>query len=171
MSAQITSRDQERYEVRQVGLEHLDQLMAWRKTVLEEVFDHPSHREMRQLLAANRAYYEAAIVQEQHVACFAYEDGIPVACGGMCIQPEMPSPDNPQGTNAYLMNIYTTPAHRGKGAGKAVVEWLVEQARIRNIGKIYLEATPLGRELYETVGFVDYPDIMHLPCADPLKQS
>ncbi len=169
MNGQITSRVQERYEVRQVGLESLDQLMAWRKTVLEEVFGSLSHQTMQKLLAANRAYYEAAIVQEQHVACFAYEDGIPVACGGMCIQLEMPSPDNPQGINAYLMNIYTTPAHRARGAGKAVVEWLVEQARIRNIGKIYLETTPLGRELYVTVGFVDYPDIMHLPCADPLN--
>ncbi len=170
MDTLITSRNKEHYKVRQVGLEHLDQLMAWRKTALEEMAGYPTHHEMHALLAANRAYYEAAIVQEQHIACFAYEDDIPVACGGMCIQSELPSFNNPQGKNAYLVNIYTTPAHRGMGAGQAVVEWLVEQARIRNIEKVYLETTPLGRELFETAGFVDYNGFMHRTCADPLNQ-
>jgi GNAT superfamily N-acetyltransferase len=74
----------------------------------------------------------------------------------------MPSPDNPNGKCAYLMNIYTRPAYRGCGIGKKVVEWLICEAQKRNIAKIYLEASEAGRPLYEKLGFVNMHGYMKL---------
>lgn len=98
----------------------------------------------------------------RHIACFAELDGQPVACGSICLQEELPSPDNPSGRCAYLMNMYTRPAHRGKGIAGAVVDWVVDQAKRAGAGKIYLETTPAGRGVYERAGFVDLPAMMKL---------
>lgn len=142
------------------------------------------------LRAANFAYYSRAIEDGSHIACFAIpcentasalgvppvqagddliSDAIapnvaasPIACGSICLHDELPSPDNPSGKCAYLMNMYTHPEFRGHGVASAVVEWVVDRAREAGAGKIYLETTPAGRGVYEHAGFVDLPDLMIL---------
>ncbi|MCD8150982.1 MAG: GNAT family N-acetyltransferase [Clostridiales bacterium] len=65
------------------------------------------------------------------------------------------SADNPDGRCAYLMNIYTVPAMRRRGIGKAVVEWLMQEAEERGAGKIYLEASESAYPLYKELGFCE----------------
>lgn len=86
----------------------------------------------------------------------------PIACGSICLHDELPSPDNPSGKCAYLMNMYTRPEFRGQGVAGAVVEWVIDQARKAGAGKIYLETTPAGRGVYERAGFTDLPAMMIL---------
>lgn len=81
----------------------------------------------------------------------------------MCLYRKMPSPDNPNGECAYLMNIYARSRFRKHGIGNRIVRWLVEQACQRNISKIYLETSEVGRPLYQTIGFSDMKDMMELP--------
>ncbi len=151
--------------VERAGVDRLDELVSWRETVLREVFAIPAGTAIQDLLAANRSYYERELPAGGHVACFARRDGAIVGCGGICLQHELPSPDNPSGNNAYLMNVYTVPAARGTGVGKAVVRWLVQQARDLGAGKIYLESSEAGRRLYREEGFEELPDIYHLSLA------
>ena len=124
--------------VRQAGVDEIDRLMAWRLEVLREVS------------------------RKGHIACFAEIDGQVIGCGGVCLQREMPSPDNLSGKCAYLMNIYTRPEAQRCGVGHSVVRWLVARARQWGAEKIYLETSKEGRALYEGVGFVDLPDMMLL---------
>lgn len=149
--------------VERVGIERLDELMAWRETVLREVFSIPEEADLGSLLAANRAYYERELPSGGHVACLASIDGHVVGCGGICLQGELPSPDNPSGENAYLMNVYTVPAMRGAGVGRTVVGWLVGEARRLGAGKVYLESSEAGKRLYADVGFAPLPAMYHLP--------
>lgn len=138
--------------VRELGLSDVELLMNWRMEVLEEVFadSRPWDREAAQ--AANRAYYERHLGVD-HVACIVSVDGEDAACGAMCLQEEMPSPDNPSGRCAYLMNIYTRPAFRRKGAAAEAVRWLIAKAQELGADKIYLEATDMGAPLYAKLGF------------------
>ena len=149
--------------VERAGIERLDELMAWRETVLREVFSIPEDADLGSLLAANRTYYERELPGNGHVACLASIDGHVVGCGGICLQGELPSPDNPSGKNAYLRNVYTVPAMRGAGVGKAVVGWLVGEARRLGAGKVYLESSEAGKRLYADVGFAPLPAMYHLP--------
>lgn len=149
--------------VRRAGLDELDELMAWRMRVLREVFSIPEGEDVTELERANRAYYRETLEEGAHVACFACRDGGEiVGCGGICLQREMPSPDNPNGLCAYLMNVYVDPAMRGQGAGEAVVRWLVDEARRRGATKIYLETTESGRPLYRKLGFEPMQDYLSL---------
>ncbi|RAX19620.1 MULTISPECIES: GNAT family N-acetyltransferase [unclassified Actinomyces] len=149
-------------EIEQVGIARIDELLAWRMEVLREVFGTALDAAPTRLERANRAYYERELPTGGHIACLAWLDGEPVGCGGVCLHTEMPSPDNPSGRCAYLMNVYTRPAFQGRGVGAAVVDWLVRQARARGAGKVYLEASDAGRRLYESTGFTDMADMMRL---------
>ena len=75
----------------------------------------------------------------------------------------MPSPDNPTGKCAYLMNIYTKPQFRKRGVGEAIIKWLVAQAIMRGIPKIYLETSKAGKQLYTKLGFIPMQDMMKRP--------
>ena len=144
-------------EIREVT--NLDRLMSWRQEVIETVFDQqPSE----QLLKANKEYYRRHIEDGSHWAIEAFNDGEEAGCGSVCITDELPSPDNPSGHCAYIMNIYVREKYREHGIGHAIVKRLIQEAKSRNCRKIYLETTEVGRGVYESLGFQDMPDMMKL---------
>lgn len=148
--------------IKRASIEKIDKLMEWRMEVLHHVFSIPENEDTQNLSIANREYYQRSIPNGEHIAVFAEMDGVTVGCGGLCLYREMPSPDNPSGGCAYLMNIYTKAAYRGYGAGNTIVRWLVNYAKEQGITKIYLETSDCGRELYESIGFRDMRDYMKL---------
>ena len=140
-------------------LKDIERLMDWRREVIRTVFDvEPDEA----LLKANRKYYESHIPDGSHLAFVAEMDGEEAGCGSICLTEELPSPDNPNGKCAYLMNIYVREAFREKGVGHAIVTRLMEEAGKHECDKIYLETTSIGRGLYESLGFHDLPDMMKL---------
>lgn len=148
--------------IKQAEITEIDQLMTWRMEVLRNVFMLPADYDIQPLYSANREYYINSIPSGNHIAVFANIGETTVGCGGICLYSEMPSPDNPSGKCAYLMNIYTEEKYRKKGVGKAVVRYLVEKAQAQGITKIYLETSGCGRTLYEGLGFQDMTDYMKL---------
>lgn len=148
-------------EVRELEHADLEEALAWRMEVLDCVFaeDEPWDEEAQR--EVNRRYYEHALGRT-HCAFIASVNGEDAGCGALCLQEEMPSPDNPSGRNAYLMNVYTRPAFRGHGVGEAVVSRLIAAARKAGAGKIYLEATAMGEPLYTSLGFVPIEGMMKL---------
>lgn len=141
--------------IKRADLSDLEELLRWREVVLREVFSIPAGEEMGDLLAANRAYYRTALETGEHIACFARAEGKTVGCGGLCLYREMPSPDNPSGKCGHLMNIFTLPDLRQRGVGRAVVQWLVQEAKRHGAEKIYLEASEQAYPLYRALGFQD----------------
>lgn len=148
------------FEIRRATLEDLDVLVRWRMEVLREVFLLPPQTDITDLERANREYYQNELDNGGHIACFALLNGTIVGCGGICLYREMPSPDNPSGRCAYLMNIYVRPDHRHSGAGRAIVRWLTDRARELGITKIYLETSAPARRMYLALGFDPMPDML-----------
>lgn len=144
-------------EVRRITA--LPTLMHWRAEVLRNVFNRePSKR----LLVENRRYFRVHVPDGSHLACVASADGEDCGCGAVCFYDEMPSPDNPNGRCAYLMNIYVREPFRRKGVAREIVSYLIKEAQARECGKIYLETTESGRQLYRSVGFSEMQDLMKL---------
>ncbi len=132
-------------------------LMRWRMEVIEHVF---GQKPEKRLLVANRQYFAKHIADDTHLAVVAEYDGEECGCGAVCFTEELPSPDNPSGRCAYLMNIYVREAFRNKGIAHHIVSRLIAEARQRGCGKIYLETTSDGKPVYESLGFHDMPDMM-----------
>ena len=135
----------------------IDTLMSWRAEVIGHVFGVQPTQTM---LAANRLYYENHIADGTHVAFVVSYGGVECGCGAVCFTDELPSPDNPTGRCAYLMNIYVREPFRKHGIAHYVVSHLIEAAKSRDCGKIYLETTVDGKSVYSSLGFKDMPDMM-----------
>ena len=144
-------------------LRDIDALIAWRREVILNVFGaHPDDKS----LTANRQYYARHIADDSHTAFVALADGTECGCGAACFTDELPSPDNPSGRCAYLMNIYVRGPFRRQGVAHAIMRSLIDEARERGCGKIYLETTAEGKAVYSSVGFRDMPDMMKYHSAE-----
>ncbi|MCM1319126.1 MAG: GNAT family N-acetyltransferase [Muribaculaceae bacterium] len=135
----------------------IDTLMAWREEVIRNVF---GVKPTDALLASNRKYYSIHVADGTHIGFVASVDGNPCGCGAICLHDELPSPDNPTGKCAYIMNIYVRKDFRNKGIAHDIVRHLIRQARALGCHKIYLETTPEARNLYVTLGFAPMQDLM-----------
>lgn len=148
------------YTLYRCGIEDLEVLVQARVEVLRAVFALPEQYDMEALAQANRAYYNRFLPAGGHEACMIFRDGEMAACGGVCLYEEMPLPDNPTGRCGYLMNIYTRQAHRRRGLGAWVVEYLTGRARAYGAGRVFLDSSQQGRALYAACGFVPMEDMM-----------
>lgn len=149
--------------ISKASLKDIELLIDWRMEVLHEVFFIQESKLADELEKQNRRYYQNALQKGEHIACFACIDDEIIGCGGICLYQEMPSPDNLTGKCGYLMNIYIRKQFRKKGAGKMIVNWLIQQALEYGYSKIYLETSEMGKLLYEKIGFIPMQDMMKLP--------
>lgn len=138
-------------------IKNLDTLLKWREEVIGSVFGVAVPRE---LINANRRYYAEHINDGTHIALEALVEDGPAGCGAICLTEELPSPDNPSGRCAYLMNIYVRDRYRNRGIGHSIVRRLVETARELGCDKIYLETTDGAKSFYKSIGFKELPGIM-----------
>lgn len=134
-----------------------EELMAWRKEVITNVFDIEPDVALNE---ANHRYYQTHIADGSHRAFVASQYGYDAGCGAICLTEELPSPDNPGGRCAYIMNIYVRRAYRRHGVAHKIVNHLVEEAKSMGCGKIYLETTDMARSMYQGIGFKDMLNMM-----------
>lgn len=108
-------------------------------------------------------YYSKALNDGTHTAYLVFDDAKFVGAGGVSYFKVMPTYHNPSGNKAYIMNMYTNPEYRRQGIAFETLRLLVEDAKSRGVNSISLEATDIGRPLYEKYGFIKMNDEMELP--------
>lgn len=135
----------------------LPTLIRWREEVIRNVFGRVPDKS---LMAANFQYYKRHIEDGTHLAFVAVIDGKEAGCGAVCLSEELPSPDNPSGRCAYLMNIYVREEFRNHGVAHAIVNRLISESKSSGCDKIYLETTTEGKPVYISSGFRDMNDMM-----------
>ncbi len=107
-------------------------------------------------------YYQKALSEDSHVAYLVFDGDEFVGAGGISFFQVMPTFHNPTGKKAYIMNMYTKPEYRRRGIAYKTLDLLVTEAKQRGIDAISLEATDMGKPLYEKYGFVKMNDEMEL---------
>ncbi len=119
--------------------------------------------DMSEVAAQSEAYYREALANCSHTGILAFDGDAFVGAGGVSYYRVMPTFHNPTGRCAYIMNMYVRPAYRRRGIATAILDVLVADARRQGVGRIGLEATDMGRPLYEKFGFTDARGEMELP--------
>ena len=108
-------------------------------------------------------YYRKAICDGSHIAYLVFEGNCFVGAGGVSFFQVMPTYHNPSGNKAYIVNMYTNPKYRRMGIASKTLDMLVRDIKKRGVTAISLEATDMGRPLYEKYGFVKMNHEMELP--------
>lgn len=108
-------------------------------------------------------YYKNCFREDSHVAYLVFDNEELVGTGGISFFKVMPTCDNPSGKKAYIMNMFTKPEFRRKGIANKTLSLLIEEAKSRGIQHISLEATEVGKPLYQKRGFIILQHEMILP--------
>lgn len=148
---------------RKSGMEDIEILVKTRIEVLRAANGLSDETNMEFVEEQSREYYEESLQAETHTAYLVFDGEKFVGAGGISFFRVMPTYHNPTGWKAYIMNMYTNPDNRRKGIAYHTLELLIEEAKKRNVSYISLEATDMGRPLYERYGFVKMNDEMILP--------
>ena len=144
-------------------LADLDILTETRIEVLRAANRLDASADMTQVERATLAYYRSALADGSHTAYLVFDGDVFVGAGGVSYYAVMPTYHNPTGRKAYIMNMYTCPAYRRRGIAARTLDLLVQDARGRGVHAISLEATSMGRPLYEAYGFVPMTSEMERP--------
>ena len=80
------------------------------------------------------------------------EHGV-VAGGGVIVLEFQSHPIDPRPRRAFVVNVFTEPAHRRRGLARRLMEAVLVWARSEGLGSLYLHASDDARPLYESLGF------------------
>ena len=150
-------------EFKRADLSDLDMLVSSRIKVLIAANKLPEDTDMSVIEQQSLEYYRQSLTDGSHTAYLVYDGDDIIAAGGISYYRVMPTCDVPTGRKAYIMNMYTDPAYRRQGIAMKTLALLIEDAKAKGITFISLEATDMGRPLYERYGFVPMEHEMILP--------
>ena len=152
----------ERFEYKRATMEDIDELVRTRIIVLRAANKLSDDVNMSLVEKQSFAYYKHALESGEHIAYLVYDDDTFVGAGGVSFYQVMPTYHNPTGKKAYIMNMYTAPEYRRQGIAINTLDLLVKDVKQHGVSQIALEATDMGRPLYERYGFVKMEDEMEL---------
>ena len=150
------------FEYRRATIEDIDELVRTRIIVLRAANKLSDNADMSMVEQESDTYYRRALESGEHIAWLVYDNETFIGAGGVSFYQVMPTYHNPSGKKAYIMNMYTAPEYRRQGIAFHTLDLLVKDARKQGVSQIALEATDMGRPLYEKYGFVKMEDEMEI---------
>lgn len=111
-----------------------------------------------EIVRESREYF----LQGDQLTVLALDEGEVIGCASMSFMWIMPTFSHPTGRRAHLMNVYTRNSYRRQGIARKMVEMLIDETWKRGATEISLDATVMGRPLYESLGFKNSTEAMVL---------
>ncbi len=146
-------------EYRIATQEDIELLMSSRLEMLRIVNDLPdSYEYTDEIISESRDYF----LNGDQTTVLALDGGNVIGCASMSYMRIMPTFSHPTGKRAHLMNVYTRNEYRRQGIARKMVLILIDETWKRGATEISLDATVMGRPLYESLGFVNSTECMVL---------
>ena len=112
------------------------------------------------LTPALKNYYERHMADGTFVSWLAFDNEKIVGTSGMSIVEKPPYFGCPSGRLGLLSSMYTRPDHRRRGIARALLARVVDEARQRGCGSVWITASDMGVLLYTDFGFVKNGNFM-----------
>ncbi len=148
------------YTYKLATIDDINELVKTRIIVLRAANKLSDNVDMSEVERESYDYYMKTLESGDHIAYLVYDNDKFIGAGGVSFYQVMPTYHNPSGRKAYIMNMYTELAYRRQGIAIKTLDLLVKAAVEKGIKQISLEATDMGRPLYEKYGFVRMEDEM-----------
>jgi GNAT superfamily N-acetyltransferase len=131
--------------------EHGDRsdLVRLREIMLEQVMGGPVPVEDLKVIEEFFADWD----YEDPLCLVAEEEDRVIGCIAVSFYRLFPGARNPTGLLAVIHNFAVYEEHWNKGVGRSLFAQVLRDCRERGVGRITLNATTMGRPLYESFGF------------------
>lgn len=143
------------FDFKKATFNDVDELARIRSIFLLESNDVCTEDDRLKLEQANRSYFQKSLLDASFVAWLALKNERIVATSGLSFSLVPPSYSCPDGKVAYIMNMFTFPEYRKNGLGTKLFKLITDEAIKKGYKKLTLNATDMGKPLYERYGFKD----------------
>ena len=140
-------------EVRRAERKDIATLVQMRIALLKEVGNVRSKTGAKDLTGAIRRYFHRELPAGRYVGFIGRIRGQAVACGGLTFYARPPYQGNLSGKEAYLMGMYTAVDWRRKGLGRRILRKILDFAKARRVGRVWLHSEPGAMSLYDREDF------------------
>lgn len=141
--------------IRRADLNDLETLIEYRIALFKEMGVIKNHSDYPSFYNAVKKYLMTTIPNKNFFSWVAEYDRMIIASSGLVFFQKPPSPNNPSGKEAYIMNMYTKPEWRGKGVATGIMMEIFKFIKEKEVVKISLHATEIGKGVYAKLGFKD----------------
>ncbi|MEW6554426.1 MAG: GNAT family N-acetyltransferase [Actinomycetota bacterium] len=124
-------------------------LVRLRAIMLEQVIGGPVPGEDMEVIEKFFADWD----YDDPLCLVAEEEGAVLGCIAASFYRLFPGTRNPSGLLAVVHNFAVYEEYRGGGVGKSLFSHVLRECRERGVGRVSLNATAMGRPLYESFGF------------------
>ena len=145
---------------RKATLSDAEKLAEIRSFFLKEMNNVTSEEDRVIVEQANLEYLRKALYDNTFISWIALDNEVIIATSGLSFSVVPPFFNILTGKVAYIMNMYTLPSYRNRGIGSELFKKIIDEAKQLGYKKITLNATNMGRPLYEKYGFKDVSDGM-----------
>ena len=143
-----------KYYFRKASINDLEFMANIRINVLKIANKLEEDTDMSNVFNETLKYYSKYLNDNNNITYLGFDNDAFIACGSICFFDIMPTYNNQSEKKAYIMNMYTNENYRRKGIGLKILDLLIKDAKGKGIEQIQLEATEMGKYLYEKYGFV-----------------
>jgi GNAT superfamily N-acetyltransferase len=140
-------------EFKKAGIDDVAELIHMRVEFLNEVQTSESRTGQDELYYSLKEYFIENMNADRFLAWVATDNGVIVGTSGAYFYTLPPSYKKKNGKVAYIMNMYTKPAYRGRGIAPTLFGKLIEASKEHGCSKISLHATEMGKPVYLKFGF------------------
>jgi GNAT superfamily N-acetyltransferase len=152
----IMSNTVDTYLVKLATIEDLASIVGHRAAMFAEIRGCTKEA-IESMSAAFEKWVVPRLKSGEYLTWFALDDVEQIAAGAALWVQDWPPyimPDgSPENKRAYLLNVFTDHGHRRKGLSRKLVKAAIEWCEAHGISMITLHASPMGRPLYESLGF------------------
>lgn len=137
------------YAIRKATLDDIQSLINLRVALLKEVGELYSQKEEDSFRLATKQYLQTEMQTKQFVAYVVEVNGTVVSISGITFFRRPPYIENLEGKEAYILNMYTLPQHRGHGMAKQLLHHCIEECKKNDVKRIWLHSSADGEPLYK----------------------
>ncbi|MDL2224811.1 GNAT family N-acetyltransferase [Eubacteriales bacterium OttesenSCG-928-M02] len=113
----------------------------------------PDEREYPLIKGNTFLYFHNGLTKRECQVLLAESEGEIVGVGVIFYYNSVPNKQNPWGKNAYITSMNVAESYRRQGIGSRILEGLMALAKEKGYSVIMLQATEMGKPLYEKYGF------------------
>lgn len=141
------------FSIYKATIKDIDKVVTLRMALQRETGEISSIQEEKIMRGALKTYLEIAFLNDEFLCYLAEANEEVIGSSGVVLFKRPPYLENIFGIEAYVMNIYTIPVHRGKGVATELLEKCIQDCEENGVRRIWLHSSKEGKSLYMKRGF------------------